>query len=70
MKKCPKCGNLDIDDGSLNVQDGLFEIGYRSKRKKILRAHSRIIPFVCLKCGYTELYTVVKHLKKRIKDES
>ena len=68
MKKCPKCGNQDIDDGSINVENGIIEIRYRSKRKKILKAQSRIIPFVCLKCGYTELYTVVKHLKERMKE--
>jgi predicted nucleic-acid-binding Zn-ribbon protein len=60
MNKCPKCGSTDIDKGEL-VRSGKAKgsLGYWSHTKKgFLPRGGAFESYVCLNCGYLELYFV------------
>ena len=70
MEQCPKCESTKIDFGVIKMEDGIMEIKYHSHKKKFLKTGAYIAANVCLNCGYTELYSHLKHLKQTIKDHS
>ena len=56
MKKCPKCGSLNIDEGVRTGHLGTV-IAYESNRSKgLLPKFKKSSTFVCLDCGYLESY--------------
>ena len=70
MEQCPKCGSQEIDYGVIKLEDGIMEIKYHSHKKKFLKTGTNVAANVCLSCGYTELYSHLKHLKQTVKDQS
>jgi predicted nucleic-acid-binding Zn-ribbon protein len=62
MKKCPKCGSTDIDEGAISLGGR-----YISKQKKVLSVGMLYKTFACLNCGYLEDYIDADDLKKRLK---
>jgi len=63
MKQCPKCKSSEIDTGNLMEK---IRVGYSSRIIRGFlgfRKYARCSAFVCLSCGYTELYTDTNKLK-------
>ena len=60
MNKCPKCGSIEIDKGELVRTGGpKGSLGYWSHTKKgFLPRGGAIESYVCLNCGYLEIYFV------------
>jgi predicted RNA-binding Zn-ribbon protein involved in translation (DUF1610 family) len=56
VKRCPKC-DFPMEEGK-GIGDVEYILLYRKKRS----TGERIVPFLCPRCGYIELY---KKTKKR-----
>ena len=66
MKQCVKCKNQNIDEGIL---EGYGGNSYKSNKFNIFRkAFTQIKPkmFVCLNCGYAEIYVDAEKLRNKI----
>jgi predicted nucleic-acid-binding Zn-ribbon protein len=53
MTKCPKCGNVDIDHGTI---DSAGPVAYRSSKQKTIFVKTNCLVYVCNECGYAEIY--------------
>lgn len=67
MQKCPKCSGTHIDQGEPRNDCGYS--GYYSKALSLWKRLFTSVPqrmYVCLQCGYTETYTDIEKLKRKI----
>jgi len=64
MNKCPKCGSNNIDEGKLAGGGSLY-LEYLSKKSKLLNKKGcSTKAYICLRCGYIELYADEKNFEK------
>ena len=61
IKKCDKCGALEIDVGWI-LSAG--KIAYKSDKMKYPFEGGNVRSFVCIQCGYIESYVSKDHLDK------
>jgi predicted nucleic-acid-binding Zn-ribbon protein len=60
MEKCPKCGSDQIDRGKLWSAGGT---AYKSDKHKIVFKENSPA-YVCMNCGFVELYVGSEYLDK------
>jgi len=53
MITCPKCGSEEIDQGTI---DSAGPVAYRSSKQKTIFVKTNCRAYVCLSCGYAELF--------------
>jgi len=61
MKKCDKCGSVEIEKGRI-LSAG--EIAYKSDKMKYPMQGGNVRTFVCLQCGFIESYVTEDYLEK------
>jgi predicted nucleic-acid-binding Zn-ribbon protein len=68
MKECAKCGSKKVDHGAMQINrsPGMY-VAFESGKKRLFGGETIIHAYVCLSCGYTELYTSPENIKKTMK---
>lgn len=61
MTKCPKCGSTDIDKGR-SMSAGA--VAYLSDVQKTIFVGDNTATYLCMACGYTEMYVSDEYRNK------
>ncbi len=62
-KKCPKCGNTNIERGHQEIFPSTFMKSSKYSLVKALSSSKEFEIYACMKCGFAEWYIQARYLE-------